>query len=354
MNNDVNEVLIVGPLPPPCGGISTHIARLFDHLTNNGFICALLNTSLLYNKMKIRFSALDWWDIFHKIVSFKGNIIHFHVSAMNNFYVFLLLFILISNEVKKIITIHSGDFINHYLKTNVIKRLAIKMILRKCEHIIIVNVEQMEFLREKIKISPNRMTVQSAFLPPALGAEKVNEAIEATIAKLRGKVKKIALVSGIPTENYNFPFVLDIYRRLKQQNADLGLIFAFYGLADEEMFNCPVVQKATATEDVAVFNNLDQDRFIELLQSVDIYIRPTNYDGASIAVREAIYLKKQIIASDSVARPAGILIFKNRNAEDLQEKILNAINDDRLGVSTYNLINGGDTIINIYNNLLTQ
>ena len=58
-----------------------------------------------------------------------------------------------------------------------------------------------------------------------------------------------------------------------------------------------------------------------------IFIRPTNTDGDSISVREALYFDIPCISSDVVPRPPGTIVFKNRNTDDLIIKIKDVLNN---------------------------
>jgi hypothetical protein len=65
--------------------------------------------------------------------------------------------------------------------------------------------------------------------------------------------------------------------------------------------------------------------FVRLMQQCDIMIRPTNTDGDSLSVREAIHMEKLVICSDAVSRPEQCILFKNRDLEDLVKKTEDAI-----------------------------
>jgi len=209
-------------------------------------------------------------------------------------------------------------------------------------------------LNKSIGIPGYKISVLPAFLPPKDDDDSVNDLIKIELLKLKRNVKKIALVSGIASENYNFPLVVNVFERLKKQNIELGLVVVFYGGADDEVYKNHLISKIPKIDGIIFFNNLPPADFIYLMKNIDIFIRPTDIDGASLALREAIYFKKQIVASNSLARPAGIQIFKNRDEDDLEKKILAIIQNDDIGVSSHQLINTGDQIINIYKNLLIQ
>jgi hypothetical protein len=59
----------------------------------------------------------------------------------------------------------------------------------------------------------------------------------------------------------------------------------------------------------------------DILTRSDIFIRPTNTDGDSVSLREALYFKIPSLASDAVPRPDEAVLFKNRDADDLTSKV---------------------------------
>jgi hypothetical protein len=65
--------------------------------------------------------------------------------------------------------------------------------------------------------------------------------------------------------------------------------------------------------------------FVRLIEQADIVLRPTNTDGDALTIREALYLNKTVIASDVVKRPSGTILFKSRDTNDLEIKIMENI-----------------------------
>ncbi len=56
--------------------------------------------------------------------------------------------------------------------------------------------------------------------------------------------------------------------------------------------------------------------------SSQLFLRPTNTDGAAVSVKEALWAGIPVIASDCTVRPAEVKLFKNRSEDDLYDKIL--------------------------------
>ena len=62
-----------------------------------------------------------------------------------------------------------------------------------------------------------------------------------------------------------------------------------------------------------------------MLKHCDLFVRPTSTDGDAVSIREALWLGVPTVASDAVARPAGVATFRSRDADDLARKIMQTI-----------------------------
>ena len=65
--------------------------------------------------------------------------------------------------------------------------------------------------------------------------------------------------------------------------------------------------------------------FARLIAQSDIVLRPTCTDGDALTIREALDLNKPVVASDVVGRPAGTILFKNRDLSDLCDRVVSLI-----------------------------
>jgi glycosyltransferase involved in cell wall biosynthesis len=61
--------------------------------------------------------------------------------------------------------------------------------------------------------------------------------------------------------------------------------------------------------------------FLPILVRASLFVRPTNTEGDSNSVREALSLGIPTVASDVAPRPPGSVLFRNRDQADLNEKV---------------------------------
>ena len=76
-------------------------------------------------------------------------------------------------------------------------------------------------------------------------------------------------------------------------------------------------------------------------------IRGTFSDGDSLSVREALMLRKKVIATDCVDRPAGVTLFKYNDADTLFKAL--ATDTQTLDNEYEDVV---ETLMRLYDNML--
>jgi len=169
----------------------------------------------------------------------------------------------------------------------------------------------------------------------------------------------IILISGSPLlKVYDLKTVIYAISRMNAIN--IKPIFVFYRFAsvdNDSIYEKEIYDliKKEIKKDYVIYEDIEPELYNAILNISDIFIRSTTYDGDSVSIREALYLGKQVIASDSVSRPEGCLLFKTGNEKDLLNKIkktLKNIKENRR--KPYVSIDFADEIINIYTMLLSK
>lgn len=310
------QILLVGPFPPPLGGISVHNQRLHQLLENESFKVTKVST---HNPNRNR--LLNIFELLKQINRYKGNLIHLHVSAFESFVFvipFIWLILMCKKDKKLVVTIHSGRFLSVYNKFSSINKLIISFFLKKTNHVIAVSSELKFFLMEEIGIPETKISVIPAFLPPDKNAN------DSDLRKVIDKRKKNVVIAGALKELYGFDVVI---KAIKTDSNLLNLynfIFVFYMDSDPDY--AKQILNDCNKLGIHFFREMDSKDFISLLNLSDVFLRPTTTDGDSVAVREAIYLGKCVIASDSVERPDRVHTFKTSDPVSLINVMYNVLN----------------------------
>lgn len=350
----MSRVLIVGGFPPPFGGVTVHIQRLFEIISkdNSAEVIDFYGSRGTPDIPAIvrcgTRKPLNLAKAVCHIFNNGADLIHFHISAIGNFCIagFPLIWSA-RTSTPKVLTIHSGSFLEIFNKANFLKKTAFRYLAKKIDHIIVVNEKQKDILRH-LDLPVDRVSVIPAFLPPVA---KRAIGLERDISGLRSKSDVLILVSGPALRYYGFHTALEALRSLRGINRNISLIFAFYTAYDE-----PYVTELEAGLSGGfphlVYRDLRPDEFSYLLSLVDIYIRATDRDGDSVALREAAYFGKQIIASDCVQRPEGAVLFKTMDPDSLGQAIARVIESESLGHIEFDFESNKLKLLNIYSTLL--
>jgi len=356
-------VLLIGAYPPPYGGNSIHIQRLHQLCKVKGMDCVVLNPyrspSNLDEEGVFKFRGNAVFRILNLIISLRRfsmvryRIVHIHVTALEKFRYVGIPILLVCRSFKKVLTIHGGDFIEVYGKSNFLRRRLIRYLVSKFDKIITVNNKQKELLIAKFGIAPQKIIMIPAFLPPLPDGNftlSENTDLIVEVTKLKSKFDKLGLVAGYILPIYGFHDVLDALISVRKLGVKLGLIFVFYTESDRK-YESQLIERVNEIPGVLILRDIKPEAFIEVLRYCDVFIRPTYLDGDSIALREAIYLGKQVIASDCVERPDGCVLFKLGDPDDLARKLVDVARDKNLGIVSNVMVENGERILNVYKEL---
>ena len=116
---------------------------------------------------------------------------------------------------------------------------------------------------------------------------------------------------------YGFDIALDMLSGIKKSYPDAGLIVAIAHINDQEYVQRLYAKMTQLGIAEQIFILQNQKELWPLFKHIDLFIRPTLSDGASISVREACYFKVPVVASDVCVRPSQVTLFKTGDLPDL-------------------------------------
>lgn len=316
------KILIIGPIAPPFGGVSIHIARLSSLLKNN-FEFDFIDESRVrkaeyYNIRSRRFS-----EYLKKVRN--SDLLYIH-SGKNTLRIFHLFIGKIFSK-KTIISIHS-----YPAKTPKTICYINGLLYRIANKIVVVNSE----LKTRLRLPENKYILKEAFIPPVIEDEPE---LPGYIFEWLSKNKKnrnpiiCANASNLDTYNnedlYGLDLCIDVTKRLLEKGVPVKFIFIIASTdknPHQYLKNRALIKDMKLDENFLLIN--EKLSFVKVIQLSDIVLRPTNTDGDAITIREGLFLNKPVLASDVVKRPANVFLFKNRDVEDLESQLKYVIQID--------------------------
>jgi glycosyltransferase involved in cell wall biosynthesis len=274
------KILIIGKLPPPIGGVTIHVNRLIEHLS-------LLHYSFSFRRLKVSTVVV--------LPFILGRIRKIHLHSSNPY---IRLYVALLSKcfcVKSIITFH-GNIGRYNFFLNLIDRLVIK--LSTCP--IVLNENSFKIA----SVINKRTKLVSAFIPP-IGIEPLYNKDLDQIKQLRKTVSKLFCTNAYNVtidkqrnEIYQISEIVNLFRKHK----DIGLV-----VSDPSGAYFKKLEKLIDEYDNIYFIPYPHD-FNAVIRECDFMLRYTTTDGDALSVKEALQLKKTVIATNVVSRPKDIIL----------------------------------------------
>lgn len=335
-NNGIRKnVVLIGVFPPPYGGVSVHIKRLYKLYVNAGHSVRVLcneNAQRMSNNSDIIpvLPSLNWKNILrrHWRILFSADVLYSHTSWACAPIMFLA-----AVMGKKCMLAFHNQMISHEIKhLPKLERLSIRIIcsLNICEFLV-VNHNISEILQD-IGISKSIITVLPAYLP---GDDKRNGKdveIESEIEKYVSKHSPILVVYGWNVwltsatrtgeqDLYGFNKSVDLLVRVRKKYGKAGLIISVPGT---KIQGREYIEELVVNKDVMCIYKPIVNMGI-LWRKCDLYLRPTLSDGDSVAIREALAVGCQVVASDCAPRPNGVEVYSACEIDGLYHSTMNLL-----------------------------
>lgn len=312
-------IVIIGPYPPPIGGIAMHAQRLAERCLASGQECHLVDpygspsdqeppwVVRFRGSRGVRFTQMVLW-----LIRNPYYLVHIHVSAMDKFLAVGLLIYLSTLKARlRVITIHSGSFVRKVESRNRFMKWIAADLLGRYDHVIVVNKHQQKFLSDFLKVKPEKIHVIPAFIPSKSGTRVLPDSVKSI-----RKCPFLVVGSGYATRLYAHELLLEAVARLQNEGINIGLVIAVYTQYEEPYFS-ELKERTSRMPNTLLLEELDQKTFNAILEQADMYVRTARFDGDSVAVREALFHGCRVVASDCVERPEACNIFATDDADSL-------------------------------------
>lgn len=313
----MKKILLIGPYPPPIGGVSIHLERFLSRINNeDSYISSLLDLKRLKCYGKIAGGLLSCIRAF-----FTADIIHIHLQS--NIKLLIALTAKIFN--KKIVYTHH----NSRIKNSKIFELLVKV----CDHIILVNDRELNL--DGDFLSSDKISVIPAFLPP-VEISPLPEDLKNRISNYKVIVSSNCSIKAEfnGKDLYGFDIIIEAFSNfinsLDDSVSDSILVLVDPTATSKDfIFECLEKWPVPHKNYIIVDYNID---FYSLIKESSVIIRSARTDGDSLSVREALYAGCTMIASDSTWRPEGVITYSTESANELSILLQRCFNDEFEGV----------------------
>jgi glycogen synthase len=302
------DVVLVGPYPPPFGGISAHIARLAEAARAEGMTVGVLNhfRSADHDGLvvgELRRSPLRYW---HALRCVDARIVHYHHARWSTLVATALA--LRRSPSSKVATFHGHGLVPYLRSRRPGVSWLTRRALRTFDVLIAVSVEVERELRATLE---HPISVLPAYIPARDDHLTLSADAEAFF---RRGVNLIVAAYSVAVDRaggtiYGLETAIDSFGAIAAIRPDVRLAI-FLAQAPGSRRESDRLRKliarvndATVRSRIGVFCG---EPLAPALRMAKLYLRPTLADGDAVSIREALAAGVPVLASDVVVRPAGV------------------------------------------------
>lgn len=351
----ISSVALCGPYPKPYGGISVHVKRLSEWLSNKGIICTVYDTSGISKKENNVVTIRSVWKwLLCLLLHGPEDVIHYH--GYNPTLVGILSLLVTIKRSKLVVTFHSFRY--DVDKMSLLEKFVFQL-ARKCK-VNFVTVNQ--HIKEKVislGINPENIKVIPAFIPPIIRKEEIAEIPRETWNFINKHTPIISANAFRITfynnqDLYGIDMCIDLCANLKRDYPKIGFVFCLPDVGDYEYFSKMKQRIKESGIEENFFFQTKPCQFYPILMKSDLFVRPTNTDGDAVSLREALYFRVPSVASNAIPRPEGTILFKSRDIDDFILKVKDVLDNyegHKERLESVILEDNAEKIIKIYQNL---
>ena len=305
---------LIGPVPPPLGGVSVFMERYASRLRAQG-----RRVNVLDLPRRSKFARLIAAIM---LVSRRRAVIHL------NYVDTLLMLAILCCPVRHHVIFHDHNMGRFFDSLSAIRRLLLRAFLRRVQECWLVT-EALSSCYEKQGLRlPDCVRIKPAFLPPALSQEpeirasyspETDRFVSAREPLLLANAFRITFHNG--NDLYGLDMCVRLLSRLRKAYPKIGLLIALAEIGHDDYYRRLQLNIKESGVEQNVHFMTDQKELWPLFKDADLLIRPTSTDGYSVSVAEAIHLGCPAVASDVATRAEGTILFRNRDDNDLLRKV---------------------------------
>ncbi len=341
------SVDLLGPVPPPFGGVSIHLVRLQALLAGEGHDARIRPYTGLTAKGRLGKglqAGRQLLAIHANLLARPADVMHVHYGGLG--YFLALAPLMSRSRARRAVSFHSVRILQDLEQADAGRRRRALGLLAGFDLFVVVRGEIGDALRD-LGLTGPALTVMPAFLPPAV-AEADPSRLPAEDALILAEASKEgrrhiccgAYYLGEGYGHQDIYGVQELVTACDRLDGEPGVPFDLWVLVS----NAP---DTAARRDIETDLRRVADRWrrfrlhlrfgrpmIPVLARASGFVRPSREDGDSVAVREALAFGLPVLASDVVDRPEGVAVYSPGTPDALAEALRGFLDEAPAGPGT--------------------
>lgn len=307
------SLAVIGPLPPPAGGVTIHAQRLVA----------------LLEQRRVAFRFYDLAQ--RRRLSFWRDALLLREPAVYvlspRLEAWLYAAALARLRGKRVAVRIQNSRLVDWQRSDPLRARLAGAALRSLSAVVCVN-RDIAATVAALGVAPDRIHCVPGFLPPAAG-EIDQAAVAPMVASFVASHEPVIAANGRVSwhdgdDLYGLDLLVELAARLRPAHPNVGVVACLYDVdARSARYLDELRERARArgVDDHVLFHT-EPGPFVSVVAQADLFVRPTNTDGDANSLREALALGVPAVASDAALRPEGTALFRSRDAGGLADSAL--------------------------------
>lgn len=309
-----SRTVLLGPYPPPYGGVSVYISTLFDFVKNDGVelwtygdekinapnLFFNANRAFLPALLIRRGSRARIVDSTHFLVEYPSLLVP----------VWTALKAVLGFEWIKVI--HDGSLPARFPQFSSLRRALFRLSTRRVSRFIVVSSELERWLREEISVG-QEVSVIGSLLPGSYANTELSQSMSSHLASFLKCAKRVCSI-GAFIPDYGFDQVADAVEDVRRTSGEnIGLVLLDGGFATDPEYRMRVLRNR---EWITVLNNVPHPQVPQVLGASDVFVRAFAFESYGLSRIEALWAGTPVIATKA-GETRGMLTYDFGNRQDL-------------------------------------
>jgi glycogen(starch) synthase len=307
------RIALVGPFPPPYGGMAAYFSALEAGLAAKGVDCERIEVE--HGSLPVRLASFTRAAVrirrspscvFHCITGSQANLLANGV-------------LLLASGGRSVLSIVGGDFHGAAAAGTGLRRRLMRAVVSRAGRIVACNAEIEQALR-LLGLPAESVIVLSNALPLRVGGPYEHPANDRFERFASHRRPLLVSVSGW-YEHYGSMDLLRAVADLLDRHPSLGLALVVKEGGDAAFMSAvrAWIDEQGLGDHVVVLTNVPS--VPALMGRSDVFVRTPHVEGDSISVREALAAGVPVVASDAGFRPDGVILYRPADPADLAAKL---------------------------------
>jgi glycosyltransferase involved in cell wall biosynthesis len=319
------KIILLGPLPPPYGGVAIFTSTLFEFVRSRGVFLWTYggsefkgNTTSRFNHRRFGFVPLLLRG------GYKARIIdssHFLVEHPNPLLVPVWLLLKLLLRFRWVKVVHDGSLPSRSRSFGVVRRLLCKLSVRSVDEFAAVNDDISRWLRREMKVTRQVSTINALLpLPKRYSDELLCDKLQLALTRH----KRLVCSTGVFDPSYGFKHAADCVEKLRRESSeDIGLLLIDGTFASNESYRAEVLRQR---DWITVLENVPHPQVLEIFRKCDVFIRGFRFEGYGLSRIEAIWSGTTVVAAKGEEH-RGMLLYDFGDEEGLLHQTRKALFD---------------------------